>query len=344
MLQPIVNLLKPNQTRKQTRSAARGGGVACVRLELAGHLVLEGIELLDELGAGVLVEHVPVHEPGRVSEADELHHLGKDGDGVDGADDGAGEPHERRAAGDVGDHRGLVLGVLPLLIDGETRRSANGRRKAGGGCFVFFFSWGGTKTWREPIGGMWDLGRARRTLSAMVLRTSSVLILESATALVETARLTANCECGDAMVGRWAIGQREDGDLFRWWFGREGKEMFRPRRDHALVAGIRDANGIPSPGIITAKVPAKHSRRVRRVHTLAARGTARSRRAFRGANLLNIAEINDAGRMCFGTHLGLRELGALEGGGLEGAGGAGLGGHDAGGEDSGGGDDGGHVS
>ena len=115
MLQPIVNLLKPNQTRKQTRSAARGGGVACVRLELAGHLVLEGIELLDELGAGVLVEHVPVHEPGRVSEADELHHLGKDGDGVDGADDGAGEPHERRAAGDVGDHRGLVLGVLPLL-------------------------------------------------------------------------------------------------------------------------------------------------------------------------------------------------------------------------------------
>ena len=22
----------------------------------------------------------------------------------------------------------------------------------------FFFSWGGTKTWREPIGGMWDLG------------------------------------------------------------------------------------------------------------------------------------------------------------------------------------------
>ena len=72
----------------------------------------------------------------------------------------------------------------------------------------FFFSWGGTKTWREPIGGMWDLGRARRTLSAMVLRTSSVLILESATALVETARLTANCECGDAMGGRWAIGQR----------------------------------------------------------------------------------------------------------------------------------------
>lgn len=120
--------------------------------------------------------------------------------------------------------------------------------------------------------------------------------------------------------------------------------MFRPRRDHALVAGIRGANGIPSPGIITAKVPAKHSRRVRRVHTLAARGTARSRSAFRGANLLNIAEINDAGRMCFGTHLGLRELGALEGGGLEGAGGAGLGGHDAGGEDSGGGDDGGHVS
>ena len=115
MLQPIFNLLKPNQTRKQTRSAARGGGIACVRLELAGHLVLEGIELLDELGAGVLVEHVPVHEPGRVSEADELHHLGEDGDGVDGADDGAGEPHERRAAGDVGDHRGLVLGVLPLL-------------------------------------------------------------------------------------------------------------------------------------------------------------------------------------------------------------------------------------
>ena len=188
------------------------------------------------------------------------------------------------------------------------------------------------------------MGRARRTLSAMVLRTSSVLILESATALVETARLTANCECGDAMVGRWAIGQREDGDLFRWWFGREGKEMFRPRRDHALVAGIRGANGIPSPGIITAKVPANHSRRVRRVHTLAARGTARSRSTFRGANLLNIAEINDAGRMCFGTHLGLRELGALEGGGLEGAGGAGLGGHDAGGEDSGGGDDGGHVS
>jgi hypothetical protein len=55
--------------------------------------------------------------------------LGKDGDGVDGADDGAGEPHERRAAGDVGDHRGLVLGVLPLLIDGETRRSANARWK-----------------------------------------------------------------------------------------------------------------------------------------------------------------------------------------------------------------------
>ena len=194
---------------------------------------------------------------------------------------------------------------------------------------------------RGHVGRTWA---ARRTLSAMVLRTSSVLILESATALVETARLTANCECGDAMVGRWAIGQREDGDLFRWWFGREGKEMFRPRRDHALVAGIRGANGIPSPGIITAKVPAKHSRRVRRVHTLAARGTARSRSAFRGANLLNIAEINDAGRMCFGTHLGLRELGALEGGGLEGAGGAGLGGHDAGGEDSGGGDDGGHVS
>ena len=90
----------------------------------------------------------------------------------------------------------------------------------------FFFSWGGTKTWREPIGGMWDLGRARRTLSAMVLRTSSVLILESATALVETARLTANCECGDAMGGRWAIGQRGDGDLFRWWFGARGKRCF----------------------------------------------------------------------------------------------------------------------
>lgn len=159
MLQPIVNLLKPNQTRKQTRSAARGGGVACVRLELAGHLVLEGIELLDELGAGVLVEHVPVHEPGRVSEADELHHLGEDGDGVDGADDGAGEPHERRAAGDVGDHRGLVLGVLPLLIDGDEKvseRKAEGWRR----WFRLFFSWGGTKTWREPIGGMWvGLGR-----------------------------------------------------------------------------------------------------------------------------------------------------------------------------------------
>ena len=142
MLQPIFNLLKPNQTRKQTRSAARGGGVACVRLELAGHLVLEGIELLDELGAGVLVEHVPVHEPGRVSEADELHHLGEDGDGVDGANDGAGEPHERRAAGDVGDHRGLVLGVLPLLIDGDEKVSER-RRKAGGGRFVFFFLVGG---------------------------------------------------------------------------------------------------------------------------------------------------------------------------------------------------------
>jgi hypothetical protein len=343
MLQPIVNLLKPNQTRKQTRSAARGGGVACVRLELAGHLVLEGIELLDELGAGVLVEHVPVHEPGRVSEADELHHLGKDGDGVDGADDGAGEPHERRAAGDVGDHRGLVLGVLPLLIDGDdtvSERKAEGWRR----WFRLFFSRGGVPKLGGSRSGACGTWAARRTLSAMVLRTSSVLILESATALVETARLTANCECGDAMVGRWAIGQREDGDLFGWWFGREGKEMFRPRRDHALVAGIHRANGIPSPGIITAKVPAKHSRRVRRVHTLAARGTARSRSAFRGANLLNIAEINDAGRMCFGTHLGLRELGALEGGGLEGAGGAGLGGHDAGGEDSGGGDDGGHVS
>ena len=47
------------------------------RLELAGNLVLEGVELLDELLAGVLEEHVPVHEPGRVAEADELHHLGE---------------------------------------------------------------------------------------------------------------------------------------------------------------------------------------------------------------------------------------------------------------------------
>lgn len=144
MLQPIFNLLKPNQTRKQTRSAARGGGVACVRLELAGHLVLEGIELLDELGAGVLVEHVPVHEPGRVSEADELHHLGEDGDGVDGADDGAGEPHERRAAGDVGDHRGLVLGVLPLLINGDEKVSECEMERRGRRWFrLFFFLVGG---------------------------------------------------------------------------------------------------------------------------------------------------------------------------------------------------------
>ena len=89
-----------------------------VSLELAGDLVLEGVELLDELLAGVLVEHVAVHEPGGVAEADELHHLGEDGDGVDGADDGAGEPDEGGGAGDVGDDGGLVLGVLPLRRSG----------------------------------------------------------------------------------------------------------------------------------------------------------------------------------------------------------------------------------
>ena len=48
-----------------------------ISLELAGDLVLEGVELIHELLAGILVEHVPVHEPGGVAEADELHHLGE---------------------------------------------------------------------------------------------------------------------------------------------------------------------------------------------------------------------------------------------------------------------------
>ena len=123
------------------------------------------------------------------------------------------------------------------------------------------------------------MGRARRTLSAMVLRTSSVLILESATALVETARLTANCECGDAMVGRWAIGQREDGDLFGWWFGREGKEMFRPRRDHALVAGIR----VPRTGLHRPESSPRRSRRNIPVEFGAFTPSRRAVRPVRGA-------------------------------------------------------------
>ena len=92
--------------------------VFSVFLELARDLVLERVELLDELLARVLVQHVAVHEPRGVAEADELHHLGEHGDGVDGADDGAGEPHQRRRAGDVRDNGGLVLSVLPLVRDG----------------------------------------------------------------------------------------------------------------------------------------------------------------------------------------------------------------------------------
>lgn len=102
-----------------------------MRLELAGDLVLEGVELLDELLAGVLEEHVAVHEPGGVAEADELHHLGEDGDGVDGADDGAGEPDDAGGAGDVGDDGRLVLGVLPLRRSGGVGGAGGSARLEG---------------------------------------------------------------------------------------------------------------------------------------------------------------------------------------------------------------------
>ena len=230
------------------------------------------------------------------------------------------------------------------MIDGDEKvseRKAEGWRR----WFRLFFSRGGVP----------KLGGSRSGACGSDLGGSAYLVGDGLEDLVGADLGVSDSLGGDRALDRelrmWGCDGRAVGDRSAWGWRSlpmvvrcEGKEMFRPRRDHALVAGIRGANGIPSPGIITAKVPAKHSRRVRRVHTLAARGTARSRSAFRGANLLNIAEINDAGRMCFGTHLGLRELGALEGGGLEGAGGAGLGGHDAGGEDSGGGDEGGHVS
>ena len=191
-----------------------------------------------------------------------------------------------------------------MVWDGE--RSANGgngrRRPAKTVVSPVFFSWGGTKSWREPIVGMWRRGEA------------AYLVGDGLEDLVG-----ADLGVGDSLGGDRAL-DRELGRGATTAGGgarsivstggsvREGKEMFRPRRDHALGAGIRRADARESPGTCTAKVPTNSSRRVRRVHTLAALVRARKRNAKRSANLLNIAERNDAGRKSLVAHLGLLSL------------------------------------
>ena len=183
-----------------------------------------------------------------------------------------------------------------------------------------------------------DRGRAgsgtARTLSAMVLRTSSVLILESATALTDTERLTASCERAG---GRNRRRQKEgdDGVTTDGAVRRSRASRARDDSTNAAFATKRRGDVLPND-----------SGRPRAAGRAASRARGRIRRADVTATgppgLKYRGSFFPRASPTFGAHLGLRDLHAVEGGGAEGAGGAGLGGRGAGREDSDGGDDGGH--
>ena len=172
-----------------------------------------------------------------------------------------------------------------------------------------------------------------RTLSAMVLRTSSVLILESATALTDTERLTASCEGR----GRAKQGVRKRGRLGD--DGRSGSSIARVSRSRRLdERRVRPETKRRRPPEPFGSPSRDGTRRVARPRADPARGCYRDRSArikYRGSFFPRASP-------AFGAHLGLRDLHAVEGGGAEGAGGASLRGRGAGREDSDGGDDGGH--
>jgi hypothetical protein len=125
-----------------------------------------------------------------------------------------------------------------------------------------------------------------RTLSAMVLRTSSVLILESATALTETERLSASCG-----VAGWRRGQRrarggeEVGRRSRRRFATRGRMIARRVRSRSRLGGR------PRP-----RSPPRHAPRVSRPLVRVARAgprrvrghPRRARGAFRRAVLPRI--------------------------------------------------------
>ena len=111
-------------------------------------------------------------------------------------------------------------------------------------------------------------------MSAMVLRTSSVLILESATALVETARLTASWGEGRRRrAGERSVVSTEKEDPDGRFTAAEGKEIVLGRGVIALGAGIMRVNVRESPGTCTAKVP---------TNAVEFDGFAPSRRSLRG--------------------------------------------------------------
>jgi len=81
-----------------------------------------------------LEEKVAVDEPSGVSKSDELHDLGKQRHGVDGADDDGGQPKSEDGAAGICDDGGLVLDGVPLGFQvGNELVAAGGRGVVGGG-------------------------------------------------------------------------------------------------------------------------------------------------------------------------------------------------------------------
>ena len=72
---------------------------------------------LFQLLSRFLEQNVSVHEPGGVSQTDQLHDFRQQRDGVDCSDDGGGQPQRDRRTGDVRDHLAFVFGVVPLFRD-----------------------------------------------------------------------------------------------------------------------------------------------------------------------------------------------------------------------------------
>jgi len=104
-----------------------------VRLFCSGDLFLQGLNVASQLFPAFLEEEVAVDEPAGVAEANELHDLGQQRHGVDGADDHGRQPERDDGAAAVQEHGGLVLNGVPLGFEVLDELVGGGRGVLGGG-------------------------------------------------------------------------------------------------------------------------------------------------------------------------------------------------------------------